>query len=90
MRYHARTEMSPEDVLQRARDFFDEHTKMELADEGEDSLAFRGRIGEAKVRVDRAHGYTNVHAETDREVGLDVTDVTKRFLYTIQRRETLT
>lgn len=90
MRYHSRTEIPPEEVLRRAKEFFAEHTRMEVADEDDDSVTFRGEIGEASLRVDREHGHTNVHAETDRVVGLDVTDVTKRFLYTIQERHTIT
>lgn len=90
MRYHSRTEIPPEEVLQRAKEFFSGHTRMEVAEEDDDSVTFRGEIGEAAIRVDREHGHTNVHAETDRVVGLDVTDVTKRFLYTIQERHTIT
>ena len=47
-------------------------------------IRFAGDIGVAAIRVDREHGHTNVHAETDRVVGLDVTDITKRFLYTLE------
>lgn len=90
MRYHSRTEIPPEEVLERAKEFFAEHTRMEVAEESEDSVTFRGEIGESSIRVDREHGHTNVHAATDRVVGLDVTDVTKRFLYTIQERHTIT
>lgn len=90
MRYHSRTEIPPEEVLERAKEFFAEHTRMDVAEEADDSVTFRGEIGESTIRVDRKHGHTNVHAETDRVVGLDVTDVTKRFLYTIQERHTIT
>lgn len=90
MRYHSRTEIPPEEVLERAKAFFAEHTRMEPEEETEDTITFRGEIGESTIRVDRRHGHTNVHAETDRVVGLDVTDVTKRFLYTIQERHTIT
>jgi hypothetical protein len=78
------TEMRPEEVLERARHFFAENTLMKLAEEGNGTLVFQGEIGTALLRVDRKHGHTNVHAETDRVAGLDVTDVTKRFLYTLQ------
>lgn len=84
MRYVARSDIGPEEVLARAKEFFREHTRMEVVEETDDAVAFEGRIGKARLRVDREHGVTNVHAETDREVGLDVTDITKRFLYTIQ------
>lgn len=77
------TEVPPEDVISRAKEFFSEHTKMEVDEEGPDSVAFAGEIGRASFRVDRKHGHTNVHARTDRVVGLDVTDLTKRFLYTL-------
>lgn len=85
MRYTTITHISPEEVLRRARDFYAEHTGMRVRDEGDDSLTFTGEIGTATLRVDREHGRTNVHAETNRVVGLDVTDATKRFLYTLRR-----
>lgn len=84
MRYLVMTHVAPEDVLRRARDFFAAHTRLEVADESADSIRFSGAIGVARIRVDREHGHTNVHAETDRVVGLDVTDVTQRFLYTLE------
>ena len=84
MRYLVMTHVSPEDVLRRARDFFAANTLLEIADESADSIRFAGRIGVAAIRVDREHGHTNVHAETDRVVGLDVTDITQRFLYTLE------
>lgn len=85
MRYLALTDTPPEEVLQRAKRFFAEHTRMQVERESEDSVSFAGEIGRATLRVDRKHGHTNVHAETDRVVGLDVTDATKRFLYTLER-----
>lgn len=84
MRYLVMTHVSPEDVIRRARDFYAEHTRLQVAAETADSIRFSGDIGVAAIRVDRDHGHTNVHAETDRVVGLDVTDVTKRFLYTLE------
>lgn len=84
MRYLTMTDVSPEKVLERAKAFYSEHTRMRLAEETNDSVSFAGEIGRATLRVDREHGHTNVHAETDRVVGLDVTDVTKRFLYTLE------
>ena len=84
MRYLVMTHASPEDVLQRAKDYYSAHTRLQVAEETADSLRFEGDIGTAAIRVDREHGHTNVHATTDRVVGLDVTDVTKRFLYTLE------
>lgn len=78
------TELPPEEVLERAKRFYAQNTLMEVAEESAARLVLRGRIGTAVLRVDRAHGHTNVHAETDRVAGLDVTDVTKRFLYTLK------
>lgn len=83
MRYLTMTPVPPGEVLERAKRFFAEHTRMTPVEETRDSVTFQGEIGTARLRVDREHGHTNVHAETDRVVGLDVTDVTKRFLYTL-------
>lgn len=77
------TEVSPEEVLERAKSFFAEHSRMRVAEETPDSVKFTGEIGRAGFRVDREHGHTNVHVETDRGVGFDVTDLAKRFLYTL-------
>ena len=85
MRYIATTHIPPEEVLQRAKEFYSANTRLEIAEESSDSVTFRGAIGSARIRVDRDHGHTNVHASTNRVVGLDVTDVTKRFLYTLER-----
>jgi hypothetical protein len=84
MRYLVMTHASPEDVLRRARDFYAAHTRLQVAGESADSVLFAGDIGVAAIRVDRVHGHTNVHADTDRVVGLDVTDITRRFLYTLE------
>ena len=84
MRYVVMTHVPPEEVLQRARDYYSEHTRLQVTAEGPDSIRFEGAIGVADIRVDREHGHTNVHAETDRVVGLDVTDITRRFLYTLE------
>lgn len=83
MRYLVMTHVPPEEVVERAKRFFAEHTSMEVSRETPDSVAFAGEIGTASLRMDRAHGRTNVHAQTDRGVGLDVTDLTQRFLYTL-------
>ena len=77
------TDVPARAVLDRAREWFAEHTRLEVANETRDSIRFSGQIGETLIRVDRHHGCTNVHAVTDRVAGLDVTDVTKRFLYTL-------
>ena len=84
MRYVTMTELPPGEVLERARQFFAENTLMQLAQDERGTLIFKGSIGTAVLRVDRKHGHTNVHAETNRVAGLDVTDVTKRFLYTLK------
>ncbi len=84
MRYLVMTHVTPEDVLQRARDFYSAHTLLQVVEESADAIRFEGDIGTAAIRVDREHGHTNVHASTDRVVGLDVTDITKRFLYTLE------
>ena len=84
MRYLVMTHVSPEDVLERAREFYAAHTLLQIDNESADMIRFKGDIGVAAIRVDREHGHTNVHAETNRVVGLDVTDITKRFLYTLE------
>jgi hypothetical protein len=83
MRYVVMTNVPARVVLDRAREWFAKHTRLEVAEESADSVLFSGQIGETLIRVDRHHGWTNVHAITDRVAGLDVTDVTKRFLYTL-------
>lgn len=83
MRYLTITEVPPETVLERAKDFFGRHSRLRVAAETSTSVTFTGEIGKAEIRVDRKGGHTNVHAETDRVVGLDVTDLAKRFLYTL-------
>lgn len=83
MRYLVMTDVPPEEVLDRAKRFFAEHTRLRVSEETPDHLSLRGELGTARIRVDREHGHTNVHADTDRVAGLDVTDLTKRFLYTL-------
>ena len=83
MKYLVMTEVSPEEVLQRAREFFSEHSRLEVEEPADDFLRFSGESGTTEIRVDRAHGHTNVRVETDRVAGLDITDLTKRFLYTL-------
>lgn len=83
MRYLVITEIPPEEVLQRAREFFAEHSRLAVEEPEADLLRFTGELGSADISVDRAHGHTNVRVETDRVAGLDITDLTKRFLYTL-------
>lgn len=83
MQYLVMTEVPPEEVLQRAREFFSEHSRQSVEETGDYSLRFTGELGTADVKVDRHHGHTNVHLKTDRVAGLDITDLSKRFLYTL-------
>jgi len=83
MRYITITDVLPEDVIERAKSFFGQHSRLQVRDETPTSVTFAGEIGLARFRVDREGGHTNVHVETDRVVGLDVTDLAKRFLYTL-------
>lgn len=83
MRYLVMTDVPTRDVIERAREWFSRHTGLEIIEESAHAIRFGGSIGETLIRVDRHHGCTNVHAETNRVAGLDVTDVTKRFLYTL-------
>ncbi len=85
MRYATTTDASPEEVLEQARRFFGEHSRLWVSDLSDSSVTFSGEIGMARFRVDREGGHTNVHAETDRVAGLDVTDLAKRFLYSLSR-----
>jgi hypothetical protein len=77
------TEMPVEEVLNQARQFFAEHSRLSVVEVAADHLSFSGPLGTADIRVDRAHGHTNVRVETDGVAGLDITDLTKRFLYTL-------
>lgn len=83
MQYHVMTEVSPEDVIDRAKNFFATNSSLAVREPEEGTIALTGDLGTATIRVDRAHGHTNVRAETDRVAGLDITDLTKRFLYTL-------
>ncbi len=83
MRFEFRTELAPEQVIDRAAEFFDEKTGMSVDERADDRLALSGAIGTAKISARREHGHTHVSTETDRGVGFDVTDVTLRFLYTL-------
>ncbi|MGD2152299.1 MAG: hypothetical protein PVG79_03470 [Gemmatimonadales bacterium] len=83
MDFEVATHLPPEDVIQRAEEFYRERTGLEIQERGPNWLAYTGAIGVAKIKAYREHGHTTVHVETDRGVGFDVTDVTLRFLYTI-------
>jgi hypothetical protein len=83
MKFEVATHLSPEDVIQRAEEYYREHTGLEVQERGNNRLEYSGAIGVAKIAAYREHGHTTVHAETDRGVGFDVTDQTLRFLYTI-------
>lgn len=84
MRYITITDVPPEEVLERAKTFFAEHSRLRVQEETPASVTFAGEIGLARFAVDREGGHTNVHVRTDRVVGLDVTDLAKRFLYTLR------
>lgn len=83
MRYLVMTDVGPEDVIERAKQFFSEHATLGVEEPEPGRVTFRGEIGTADIRVDRAHGHTNVRVATDRVAGLDITDLAKRFLYTL-------
>lgn len=83
MQYHVMTEVSPEEVVERAKRFFAEHAHLGVREPESGTIIFDGDIGAAELRIDRAHGHTNVRVRTDRVAGLDITDLTKRFLYTL-------
>lgn len=84
MRYVTITDVPPEDVLERAKAFFRQHSRLDVREETPSSVTFAGEIGLARFAVDRQGGHTNVRVETDRVPGLDVTDLAKRFLYTLR------
>jgi hypothetical protein len=83
MTFEVLTEMPPEEVLRRASEFFRSRSNLEETERSDHSVTFQGRIGTVRIRADREYAHTVVRAETDRGVGLDVTDLTLRFLYTI-------
>jgi hypothetical protein len=83
MKFEVATHLSPEEVIRRAEIFYREHTGLALKARGDNRIEYSGVTGSATLAVYREHGHTTVHAETDRGVGLDATDQTLRFLYTI-------
>ena len=83
MKFELATHLSPEEVIQKAEEFYHENSGLELQGRGDNRLEFSGAIGLATVSAYRDHGHTAVHVETDRGVGFDVTDLSLRFLYSI-------
>jgi hypothetical protein len=83
MKFEVSTHMSPEKVLEQAEAYYAEHTGMTVAERAADRLELTGAIGSAVIKAYRDHGHTTVYAETNRGVGLDVTDQTLRFLHQI-------
>jgi hypothetical protein len=83
MDFEVETHLSPEEVIQKAEEFYRQNTGLEIQQRGDNRLEYSGVIGAARLKAYRAHGHTTVHVETDRGVGFDITDVTLRFLYTI-------
>jgi hypothetical protein len=83
MRFELVTDVSPEEVIRRAEEYYREHTGLEVSERGDNRIEYSGVIGKAKIAAHREHGHTTVLAETDRGVGFDVTDQTLRFLYSI-------
>lgn len=83
MKFELLTHLSPEEVIRRAEAFYKERTGLEVEERADNRLELSGAIGVAKISAHREHGHTTVLAETDRGVGLDVTDQTLRFLYSL-------
>jgi hypothetical protein len=83
MSFELLTNLSPEEVLERAASFYRERSRLQEAERTDGAITFRGRAGTARIEADRHYSHTVVRAETDRGVGLDVTDLTLRFLYTL-------
>jgi hypothetical protein len=83
MTFEVLTNLRPEEVIERAAAFYRERSRLEEIEHGDGSITFQGRPGTARIHAHRHYSHTTVRAETDRGVGLDVTDLTLRFLYTI-------
>ena len=83
MKFELATYLSPEEVIQKAEDYYRANTGLEIQWRGDNRLECSGAIGVALISAYRDHGHTAVHVETDRGVGFDVTDTTLRFLYSI-------
>lgn len=83
MNFKLMTDLSPEEVIQRAEAYYREHTGLEVRERADNRLEYTGAIGDAIVSAYREHGHTTVQIETDRGVGFDVTDQSLRFLYSL-------
>ena len=83
MKFERATHLSPEEVIQRAEEYYRLNTGLKVQTKGDNRLEYSGAIGIARIAAYRDHGHTTVHVETDRGVGFDVTDQTLRFLYAI-------
>ena len=84
MKYEVLTDLSPEDVLRKAEEFYQANTGLSVTSRDDGRIELSGKIGEATISARRDHGgYTTVYAETDRGAGFDVTDQTLRFLYSL-------
>lgn len=83
MQFQVRTEWPPQDVLGRAVGFYRQKGSLKETERSDHSVTFEGRIGRVTVRAHRHYSYTLVEVETDRGVGLDITDITLRFLHSI-------
>ena len=84
MKFELLTELSPEEVIRRADEYYKQHTGLNVDERADEVLELSGAIGTAKVTAHRDHGgHTTVYVETDRGVGFDVTDQTLRFLYSL-------
>ena len=84
MKFELLTDLSPEEVIRQADEYYKEHTGLNVDARADDRLELSGRIGSAKLSAHRDHGgHTTVYVETDRGVGFDVTDQTLKFLYTL-------
>ena len=83
MKFEVATHLPPEEVIRQAEEFYAQHTGLKVAERGANRLELSGAIGDAVIKAYRDHGHTTVSAETNRGVGLDVTDQTLRFLHMI-------
>ena len=51
MRYLVMTDVPPEEVLDRAKRFFAEHTRLRVSEETPDHLSLAGELGTARIRA---------------------------------------
>lgn len=83
MKFEVATHLKPEEVLLQAEAYYAEKSGLKVTERTDNRLELGGAIGNAVIKAYRDHGHTTVYAETDRGVGLDVTDLTLRFLHAI-------